>query len=228
MLKIRSQEREIIDDLNVSGPVVDQTLRELGMINRLLGGNQISVSAFKKIVEKEEKLTLADVGCGGGDIIISMSKWAGNHKLAVSFVGIDANPNIIKYAKQRTAGCSNITFQTLNIFSDEFKYMTFDIIHCCLFIHHFTNQELAGLFRQFRSQARIGVIINDLHRHPMAYWSIKWLTTLFSKSEMVRNDAAISVARGFRKSELEAILEQAEIVKYSLVWKWAFRWKLIF
>lgn len=228
MLEQRSEETEIMDDLSISGEVVNQTLKELNTINRRLGGNKISVSAFKNLTKEMQKITLADLGCGGGDIMMKMSNWSRKKGIDASFVGIDANKNIVNYAIEHTRSHPEITYQAINIFSDDFKSQTFDIIHCCLFIHHFTSQQLVALFRQFRKQAKVGVIINDLHRHSLAYWSITLLTSLFSKSLMVRNDAAISVARGFNKKELIEILEKAGITEYSLSWKWAFRWKLIF
>ena len=76
MLEHRSDEIEIMDDLSISGEVINQTLRELNIINKLLGGNQISVSALKRLVKNEDKLKLADLGCGGGDIMVEMAKWS--------------------------------------------------------------------------------------------------------------------------------------------------------
>ncbi|SNS95252.1 Methyltransferase domain-containing protein [Ekhidna lutea] len=227
MLKYRSDQFEIMDDLTVSGEVVNQTLRELNTINKRLGGNKISVSAFKKLA-KSNNIILADLGCGGGDIMEEMASWSRKKGLKASFLGIDANPHIVEYAQENTSRYPEISYRAINIFSDEFKELKFDIIHCCLFIHHFTTDELIDLFKQFKKQARIGVIINDLHRHPLAYWSISLLTSLFSKSIMVKNDAAISVSRGFKKEELLHILREAGINEFQLIWKWAFRWKLIF
>ncbi|MEM7297544.1 MAG: methyltransferase domain-containing protein [Bacteroidota bacterium] len=228
MLEERSTEIEIMDDLSVSGSVVDQTLRELNTINKRLGGNKISVSAYKRLVGKSKSIFLADLGCGGGDIMKEMAEWSRKKSLEATFTGIDANPNIIEYAHKNTNSHPEIGYQSINIFSKEFEAQSFDIIHCCLFLHHFTSEELVKLFKLFKQQTRLGVIVNDLHRHPLAYWSIKLLTTLFSKSEMVRNDASVSVARGFKRSELVEILEKAGIEKYNLSWKWAFRWKLVF
>jgi 2-polyprenyl-3-methyl-5-hydroxy-6-metoxy-1,4-benzoquinol methylase len=228
MLKHRSHEIEIMDDLKISGDVVDQTLRELNTINKLLGGNQISISAFKKMALSKQHLTLADLGCGGGDMMMEMAKWTRNCGKEATFIGIDANPHIVDYAKNNTKAYPEIGIEAINIFDKAFRSVKVDIIHCCLFTHHFTEEELIHLFRQFKEQASLGVIINDLQRHPLAYWSIKMLTSVFSKSEMVRNDAAISVKRGFKKVELVNILERAGIKKYQLSWHWAFRWKLIF
>ena len=75
--------------------------------------------------------------------------------------------------------------------------------------------------------AEKGFFIADLHRHPLAYYSIKLLTGLFSKSYLVKNDAPLSVLRGFSRKEWEALLAQPGIKNYSIRWKWAFRWLII-
>jgi hypothetical protein len=73
----------------------------------------------------------------------------------------------------------------------------------------------------------VGIVVNDLHRHWLAYHAIKILTRLFSKSAMVKYDAPLSVLRGFTRGELADILKKAGIVQYTLKWKWAFRWQII-
>jgi hypothetical protein len=77
-----------------------------------------------------------------------------------------------------------------------------------------------------RKNAERGIVINDLHRHFLAYHSIRILTQLFSSSYLVKNDAPLSVLRAFRKHELIKLMEQAEISDYQIIWKWAFRWMI--
>jgi ubiquinone/menaquinone biosynthesis C-methylase UbiE len=224
----RSSGIEIMDDLNCKGEVVNQTLRELEFINRTLGGNQITVSGVSSLAEKKssEILEVVDLGCGGGDMLLLLAKDLEEKKIKTKFVGIDANPNIIEYAKQHVKK-PNISFSTVNILSKEFQSQTFDIGVATLFFHHFTSNQLSDALKKLYAQARIGIIINDLHRHPLAYYSIRLLTTLFSKSTMVRFDAPLSVLRGFSKKELEEILDKAGINNYELSWHWAFRWKVV-
>ena len=157
-----------------------------------------------------------------------MARWAFKKKLEVELVGFDANPHIIEYAKENCKEFKNIRFEVQDIFSEEFKQREFDIILCTLFTHHFTEKQLTGIFRQFKSQAKIGVVINDLHRHPLAYHSIKLLVNLFSKSEMVKNDGPLSVLRAFKRKELVQLMNDAEIGRFTLQWMWAFRWQLVF
>ena len=228
--KHRSEETELMDDLDCDGEVVDQTLRELDVINRKLGGNFISIQGLKeltKLIRDQKEIKLIDIGCGGGDILIYMAKWARKNGINLKLIGIDANPNIIQYAEKHCQDYSEISFMALDIFSKEFQALTFDIVHSSLFTHHFKSDELIKLFKSLGKQASTGMIINDLHRHWLAFYSIKFITGLFSRSAMVKNDASISVARGFKKTEINEILRSSGFNKYSLKWKWAFRWKVV-
>jgi hypothetical protein len=113
------------------------------------------------------------------------------------------------------------------VLSKEFQEKKFDVVLATLFTHHFSNDLLSDLLKLLKLQTRIGIIINDIHRHWFAYHSIRLLTKLFSNSDMVKTDAPLSVLRGFTRSELESILKRAGIKTYSLRWSWAFRWRLI-
>jgi 2-polyprenyl-3-methyl-5-hydroxy-6-metoxy-1,4-benzoquinol methylase len=228
-LRQRSEEEELMDDLDSSGEVIEQTLQELEVINRLLGGNRLSWKGLEQLIKAypQEAYTLLDIGCGGGDLLILMARWAKRKGHNIQFIGIDANPNIVKYAEENCAHYPEISFRCLNIFDEEFAELDCDFLHASLFTHHFTQPQLVELFQVFKKQAQLGIVINDLHRHSLAYYSIKLLTRFFSKSPMVRHDAALSVARSFRKADWKEIVRAVKFTDYKLMWKWAFRWKLI-
>ena len=101
-----------------------------------------------------------------------------------------------------------------------------DIIHACLFCHHLTEVQLVDLIK-FARQNHAVLVINDLERNPLAYYSIKILTQLFSKSYLVKNDAPLSVLRGFKKKEWLSILKKAGAEKFTVINKWAFRHEVI-
>ena len=218
-----------MDDLECSGEVVIQTLKELDYINRKLGGNHISIQSLSQLIPKNHKgeVTIVDLGCGGGDILKEMAEWGRKRNIKLQLLGVDANPAIIEYAKENCQSYPEISFEAVNIWSEEFSVRKFDIYHSSLFTHHFTEQELIKLFSICYRNCSLGIIDNDLQRHWFAYYSIKWLTGLFSSSSMVQNDAAISVQRGFHKSELINILDKAGIPQFSIDWRWAFRWQVV-
>lgn len=227
-LSKRSEAVEIMDDLNCSGEVVHQTLRELEFINKWLGGNTVTLNGLQKLLTKPSAhaVHVADLGCGSGDMLLLIHRALTKRSIKASLVGIDANPSIIEYAKKNVTHPA-ISFRALNVFSNEFKKEAFDLVFATLFFHHFTRAQLIDLFTLLKKNTRCGIIVNDLHRHSFAYYSIKLLTRLFSKSSMVKYDAPLSVQRGFKRAELEDILKAAGINSYSLRWKWAFRWQLI-
>jgi 2-polyprenyl-3-methyl-5-hydroxy-6-metoxy-1,4-benzoquinol methylase len=225
----RSMGTEIMDDLDCHGEVVDQTLRELDFINQWLGGNVVTLQAIKSIwktIPKEQPLHIADLGCGSGEMLRILSQLAEKENRKLVLTGFDANPHIVDYAKNHSKKLSNISFQSISVFSQEFKEQQFDIVLATLFMHHFSEVELASLFSSLKKQSKF-IIINDIHRHSLAYHSIKVLTQFFSKSAMVKFDAPLSVLRAFSKNELKDILQRAGITDFSLKWKWAFRWQLI-
>jgi 2-polyprenyl-3-methyl-5-hydroxy-6-metoxy-1,4-benzoquinol methylase len=234
MFDKRSNEKEIMDDLSFEGADMDQALRELEFINKWLGGNTLTTSGLEEIIQtsgssinKHAPLTIADLGCGSGDMLRQIAGWATKASVPVALTGIDANTYIINVAREKSLAYPEIDYKASNIFSEEFKRMRYDIITCTLFTHHFDDASLIRLFSQLKHQANKAILINDLHRHPLAYHSIHWLTAVFSRSPMVKNDAKLSVLRAFSKKDWQVILAKAGITNYDIRWCWAFRWKLI-
>lgn len=228
-LRHRATETELMDDLNCHGEVVDRTLRELDTINRLLGGNHVTVDGISKLVDRNgaTKLSVADVGCGSGDMASRIARWSRQKGIDVSVLGIDANPNIIRFARENCTDTERVSFEVMDVLSNEYSDRKFDIVVATLFTHHFTDEQLVDLFQKMKRQTRLGFVINDIHRHVVAYHSIRILTRMFSRSPMVQNDGPLSVRRAFTRDELRRILDQAGIQHYSISWRWAFRWQVI-
>lgn len=225
----RSQQIEIMDDLECSGEVVDQTLRELEFINRWLGGNAVTLEGIRQLTKGHEKESwaIADLGCGGGDMLKLLANWGRKNNLTLILTGVDANAHIIDFARENCKSYPEISLETLDIFSPEFQQRKYDIIMGTLFYHHFTQDVLVDFFSKVKNQASTGLVINDIHRHWFAFHSIRLLTKFFSKSAMVQFDAPLSVLRAFTKKELIDILMKAGIQRYQLKWKWAFRWQVV-
>lgn len=220
-----------MDDLDTSqGWVIEQTLREITRVNELLGGDYVTTTGLRKMIRDwpfDRPIRIVDIGCGGGDMLAKVHKWAQAEDVQVELTGVDFNPNIIDYAKSNTNFVSGLRFLAQDIYSQTFAEQKYDIVICCLFLHHFKDDELVTLLERLSAQATWGILINDLHRHPVAYYSIKFLTRMFSSSYMVRYDAPLSVLRAFRKHEITALLRKAGVTKFRISWKWAFRWQVL-
>ncbi|MFC6222773.1 methyltransferase domain-containing protein [Hymenobacter artigasi] len=229
MLSERASGPELMDDLTLANDALRQNLDELETINTWLGGYAPVLNALQRLKSRfptGRPLRLADLGSGGGDTLRHIARWARKNGVTVELTGIDANAFMLEYATAKSREYPEISYRQFDIFSPEFQTQPYDVLTCSLFCHHFTDDELVPLLRQWHQQAGVAVVINDLHRHWLAYHSIKWLTRLLGGSYLVRHDAPLSVARAFRRPDWVGLLARAGITRYKLRWRWAFRWQL--
>jgi 2-polyprenyl-3-methyl-5-hydroxy-6-metoxy-1,4-benzoquinol methylase len=222
----RSYKKELLDGGNIPFADIRQNMEELNFINTYLGGHAITIEGFKQVLQNRKKITVCEIGCGGGDNLLAIYNWSQKNNIDVQLTGIDYNKDCITIA--RAALPSSIT----ELIVSDYKETSFgdnkpDIIFSSLFCHHFTNEELVYMLNWMHTNAGEGFFINDLHRHILAFYSIKILTQLFSKSYLVKNDAALSVKRALIKKEWTRLLEQSGAQHYTITWKWAFRWLII-
>lgn len=226
----RSTEEEVMDDLGAEGYELEQSLRELAVINKWLGGQRVLKSALNELKpifqDLNRPVKIVDLGCGGGDLLAFVKRWAYQASIPVSLYGYDANPHVVQFARELNSE-SDIEFKETNILDPDLRNEHFDVVLLTLFCHHLPDQALVALLQQLKKQTSVAIVINDLHRHPLAYQSIKLLTNLFSKTLMVKADAPQSVLRAFTRHEFAKILKDAGFIKFSIQWQWAFRWKAI-
>jgi 2-polyprenyl-3-methyl-5-hydroxy-6-metoxy-1,4-benzoquinol methylase len=226
-LSKRSYKKELLDGNDIPFEDIKQNMKELDTINALLGGHKISIAGVKKIIcQKKQSINkkvfvIAEIGCGGGDNIKAINKWCKKNNIASSFIGIDIKKECIDFAEQQ---CENINASWIVCPYEKVQFEKMpDIIFSSLFCHHFSEAELIFMVQWMKDNAAIGFFINDLHRNNLAYYAIKILTKIFSKSYLVKHDAPLSVARGFTKMEWQQILKDANINNVLVQWKWAFR-----
>jgi len=224
-LSKRSYQQELLDDVNIPMEAIRRNMLELDTINTYLGGHRITIKGVKRLSEKQKVIHVCEIGCGGGDNLAAIARWAGSNNIQLEITGIDINGHCIDVAKKR-----NDIGAKANWITSDYRSVSFsscpDIIFSSLFCHHFTNESLVEQLQWMSRNAVHGFFINDLHRHWVAYYSIKILTRLFSKSYLVKNDAPLSVKRGFKKKEWIDLLDKASI-KAEVSWQWAFRYLIV-
>ena len=228
--KYRSDEVEIMDDFDIGGEVLKKNLDEIAKINQLLGGNAITLKGVAYLLDKIEtgsKVTIADIGCGHGDMLRQLAEYKQLNHIKLKLLGIDANKNAIDYAEHLSESYANIAFKTIDIFSEDFSELSYDIALCTLTLHHFENKQLLKLLQMMIKKARIGIVINDLHRNITAYRLFQLISSVFRLSKMSSQDGLTSILRGFKKEELEDFSKKLNIKKYKIRWKWAFRYQWI-
>ena len=226
--KKRTDKEELMDDFSIGGDLLRDTLDKLENINRWLGGNAMTIKSLKKVLKnhpKEQELTIADIGCGHGDILRDVAKFGRKNGYKMKLIGMDANPTAIAYANKLSTEFSELSFITEDIFSKEFKERTFDVVLATLFLHHFKEDPLVSFLENTLKQTKIAIVVNDLHRHTLAYY-LFMLLSIFIKNKMIIEDGLTSVLRGFKRKDLVKISQRIQ-VKSQISWKWAFRFQWI-
>jgi SAM-dependent methyltransferase len=218
MLGARSSSLEMIDDMSVTDERIDDALKELKVINRFLGGGKVSrlgVAQLTRTLPKDLPLSILDCGAGGSDL----PKVLNSLDRRVEVTALDLNLRACHYTVSNDPSSRVVNASALRL---PFRDRSFDVVHASLFCHHFGAKQLRVLLAEWSRVSRLGIVINDLQRSVWAYIGITILTRLFSRSMMVRNDAPLSVRRGFQKNELLEVTSGYGQVTISR--HWAFRW----
>jgi hypothetical protein len=168
---------------------------------------------------------IVDIGFGAGDMLQYLLDHQSKLNCPIRLTGVDLMPEMKEFALEKHPQLADHVKLEVSSFEQWFeKGNQADLIITGLFCHHLTNDELVSFFSFVNTNSRLGAICNDLQRSPIAYYGIKWPTRLFSKSTYTKNDAPLSVLRGFKKTELLSLLKKANISSFKIKWKWAFRY----
>lgn len=225
----RSQEAEWMDDPALARPELERTLSEIERINQMLGGYRPSLGGLEWLLRDHPRSVPArilDVGTGAADTPREMQRWAVAQDRSLEICAIDTSSATIDYAQARLAGAKGIALECLDLF-DLPKNARFDIVHAALVLHHFPGALAVTALSAMYERATLGIVVNDLHRHPLAWAGIRILTRVFSENPMLQNDAPLSVLRAFRRTELLELCRQAGLPSPRLRWCPMFRWQLV-
>ena len=225
-LKERSPKKELLDADNNPFEDIKKNMEELETVNKYLGGHAITKRGLQHFLKENSTLLVCEIGCGGGDNLQALQNYALQKKSTLHFIGIDIKDFVIKYAAEKQHHL-NADWIVSDYKAVKFKENKPDVIFSSLFCHHFTNEELVEMLQWMQQNSSKGFFINDLQRNTIAYYAIKFITGIFSKSYLVKNDAPLSVARSFTKKDWQEIFLQAGIKNYTLRWQWAFRFLII-
>ena len=208
----RSDQLELIDGAEYTAAEYVENLADLRRVNRYLGGSSALTRHLFPMIEATglRRVRLLDVGTGSADIPEQIVDWASDRGIEIEFVALDLNEIAVLDARTRTVSYPEIKVVRADAMNLPFDDRSFDFALASLFLHHFENPQAAALLRSFARVARVAFIINDLRRHPIAYYSIKLLSQLFTRNRLVRNDSAVSVLRGFTERDIAEIANASQ------------------
>jgi len=173
-----------------SPEVARDNLRDLVRINRYLGGHSILHRIMADFVRAQDRFSMLDVGAASGDMGAALQR----RYPRATVTSLDRKcVHLEKAAHPKLAG---------NAFLLPFAERSFDFVFSSLFLHHFSDEQVVELFRNFRTVARRAVLAIDLERGPLAYYFIPATKWLFGWHDISLYDGPVSVRAAFKKDEL--------------------------
>jgi ubiquinone/menaquinone biosynthesis C-methylase UbiE len=187
-------------------------LRDLRRVNRALGGVRLSRVAIERLAASGEPLSVLDVGTGGADIPIALLAGAAKTGRPLRVTAIDSRPEVLEAARRAWPSIDRVAGLELAVGDGRsLPYLdgAFDVAHSSMVVHHLEPDDAVVLLREMARVARGGVVLNDLVRG-RHYWAGAWvLSHVATRNTLTRNDAPLSVARAYGRSELRGLLEEA-------------------
>ena len=226
----RTDLEESMDDFSMDNAGLVTALDDIARINQLLGGNAVTLDGVKTLIKdfpKDQVITIIDFGCGSGDMLRMLSKYGKDHNLNFKLIGIDANEATIRHAEKSSTNFENISYLAEDIFLYDFSQLSIDIALITLTLHHFKNDEIMKIMKVIFNLVKKGIVVNDLQRSKLAYRLFQAIIFIFRLEKMTANDGLISILRGFKREDLEKFSKDLDLKKYSIKWKWAFRYQWI-
>ena len=220
-------ESEELDNFNLSGKVLHQTLDGLSLINRMLGNTNATFNAVKPaILNANRPLKIIDLGCGGGDNLRTIGTWADKNNHPIELIGIDGNEHILSYAHSKNTAGISIQYLQADILAPSFQLPSCDLLISSHFIYHFADVDLINFLKNSKQQISTKIIFSELRRSRLAYVLFKFGNIFLPFSKMVKADGLKAIRRSFTKIELENILMEAGFERFRIQRKWALRWEV--
>lgn len=224
----RSTQLELMDTATTTFAEFHDCLCMLAKINVFTMAYRPTLRWLKFVLNDfnpQQPIRILDIGCGGGDMLRKIWKWATCQNLVIDLVGIDLNPWSKMSAEQLTPTVAPIRYVTTDLFMLQLDRQA-DFIISSLFTHHLTDNDLIRFIQWMDQHAVVGWFINDLHRHALPYYFIKYAVKVLFPNRLIQHDAPVSVARAFTKCEWNHLLCKADIPRerYKIVWYFPFRY----
>ena len=227
-LSRRSAETEWLDGADLHPAELALVLRDLARFNGAMLGHRPVLAWLARAVRQApqgEPLTLIDVGCGYGDLLRAIRRWANRRGLPLRLIGLDLSRTTIDIARAATDAADDIEYRVADVF--EFRLDTpIDFVVSSLFTHHLSDAMIVAFLRWMEATARRGWFVYDLQRHVAPYYFIALAGRLMRLHPVVVHDGRISVKRSLTGAEWSARLAEAGLAQSVQVRWFLFRFAI--
>ena len=200
---------ELMDADDLDPATYAAVVGDLARTNVVTLAARPTLAFLRRAASSRDRLRVLDVGFGDGDMLRRIARWATRRDLTVELVGVDLNPRSEPAARAHTPAGSPIRYVTGDY--ADLANEPWDCVISSLVAHHMTRAQLVAFLTWMERHARVGWLVNDLHRHRFAYYGFPLLARIARWHPMVRHDGQLSVARSFTPGEWPPLLADAGV-----------------
>jgi phospholipid N-methyltransferase len=215
----RATAAEFLDRPDCELALAAESYRFMERVNRRFGG----IRVVRRFLEaetagrqpSESPLRILDIGSGSCDIPQAISRWSLSRGLPLHITCLELSGHAVGLARERFARVSAPDMDLLQ--EDAFAHQPaqpYDFAVASMCFHHFSNAQILMLLQKLRAFVKRSVLINDLRRSRVAVLATAPL--LVGASAGLKHDVRLSIRRGFKISELRALLQQLDSVSVAV------------
>ncbi len=198
---------EQMDRENCDPVKLNNTYRQFSIINGMLSNwKRIYRNRIRPLlcINPEKEYSLLDIGFGGGDIPLSISKWATQDGYHLKITAIETDERAFKFAKSLPKN-PFVTF--LNCSSTDLvqQQKHFDIVISNHVLHHLDESSTLQILDEAKSLSTTLAIFNDIERSDIGYSLFNVFSRPLFWNSFITEDGLTSIKRCYTRHELEEI-----------------------
>lgn len=200
---------ELLDDPGADPAIATESFRNLARSNWWFGGAAAVRFGLAQLLPRDarnQSFSLLDIGTGVGDVPRSAARWAARRGVRLLGTGFERSRVAAALARQAglptVVGCAGAL---------PYRAGSADIVLMSQLIHHLSREAAVEVIRSATQIARLGVVVADLRRSPVAALGFRIGSGLLRFDPTTRADGVTSVRRGYLPHELSAILRDAGV-----------------
>jgi 2-polyprenyl-3-methyl-5-hydroxy-6-metoxy-1,4-benzoquinol methylase len=206
----RTDEQELLDRPHEVTSDLPGNLADIRFLNKWFGGVSLAVESVERLTGRLESFSVLDVGTGSADIPLAMFARATRTGRSIEVTGLDWSETVLEEAARLTEG-----YPVRLVQGDArclpWKASSFDIVTCCLALHHFSETEAVQVLREMWRMCRIGIVVTDLTRGYLAYAGTWLVTRTLARNRVTQHDGPLSVRRSYTPAEMRCLARTSDL-----------------
>ncbi len=204
----RRDDLEFLDNPERHRLTLPANLADIRRLNRWFGGKASVIRRLGPILRERPAASLLDVATGSADVPLALLAWSRQHGTRLTITGLDVSADVLEEARQFTHD-QQVTLVEGDALALSFPDDSFDVVTCCLAIHHFDPDRAVQVLREMWRVTSDVVLIADLRRSYLGWFGAGLLTRTFARNELTKHDGPLSVLRAYTPVELQTLAATA-------------------